>query len=278
MYMTLSWFGHARIFPRSYASRADIEGAGDAVTLRAFIAASSQNMLRTRVVLLATLAAGWTDALCYLSLGRVFASFMTGNLLFVGLSLVQGNAALFVRAALAVLISLAGVTLGSLYLTRLPVRQPAWSWRRTLVRYLLVEGIVLFAFALLWQLAGPLPQQPATQVVLLGIAAFGMGLQGALFGAFNILNVNTIALTGTELLLGIRLAQAIGRQASDQPGGTSALFLFALMLSYTLAALVVALAAASMGVASMGTPFVPFLLVMIAVLMALMPAKRGSQA
>jgi hypothetical protein len=43
------------------------------------------------------------------------------------------------------------------------------------------------------------------------------------------------------------------------------------MLAYTLAALVVALATPRIS-----TQFVPFLLVMIAVLVALVPAKRGS--
>ena len=49
-------------------------------------------------------------------------------------------------------------------------------------------------------------------------------------------------------------------------------FLAASLLSYTLAALVVALATPWIS-----TQFVPFLLVMIAALLALMPAKRGSQ-
>ncbi len=270
--MTLSRFGQARIFPRSHASRADSEGAGDAVTLRAFVAAAAQGTLCTRVVLLLTLAAGWTDALCYLDLGRVFASFMTGNLLFVGLSLAQGNTALLVRAALAVLIFLASVTLGSLYLQALPARQPAESWRSTLARYLLVEGLILLAFALVWALVGNPAQQPVVQIVLLGVAAFGVGLQGALFGALSTLDVNTVALTGTELLLGMRLAQRIGRRSVERPAGPSAPFLVALLLSYTLAALVVALA-----LPWTGTAFAPCLFVAAAIVAVLMTAKRGSQ-
>src|SRR5258708_4909494 len=136
MYMTLSRFGQARIFPRSHASRADSERAGDAVTLRALVAAAAQGTLCTRVVLLLTLAAGWTDALCYLDLGRVFASFMTGNLLFVGLSLAQGNTALLMRAALAVLIFLASVTLGTLDVQARPDRQPPQIRSTTLSPYL----------------------------------------------------------------------------------------------------------------------------------------------
>jgi uncharacterized membrane protein YoaK (UPF0700 family) len=245
----------------------DGERNEDAVTLQAFVAALHQGALRTRVLLplllTLTVAAGWMNALSYLAVGRVFASFMTGNILFVGLSIAQGNAALLLRASVALLFFFASITLGSRYLEALPARQPAGSWRRAFARYLLVEGLILLAFALLWSLAGNFAQHPAVQVILLSFAAFGMGLQGALLGIFNILDVNPIALTGTELLLGMRLAQQIGRRSADQPVGTSTPILLALMLSYTLAALVVALA-----VSWSGTAFIPCLLVMAGALVA----------
>jgi uncharacterized membrane protein YoaK (UPF0700 family) len=235
--------GESPDFLQDSARRADAdsEGREGAVTLTTFIGAPSQRALRTCLLVLLTLAAGWTDALCCLAVGRVFASFMTGNILFVGLSIAQGNTALLVRACAAILLFLVSITLGSLYLQTLPARQPVGSWRSTLAQYLLGEWLILLAFALVWSLTGNLAQHPAVQVVLLGIAAFGMGLRGALFGAFNILDVNTVAMTGTELLLGVRLAQRIGKQSVDRPAGTSAPFLVVLMLSYTLAALVLAL-------------------------------------
>jgi uncharacterized membrane protein YoaK (UPF0700 family) len=249
---------------------ADTEPREGALTLATFVAAPSQRALRTPMLLLLTLAAGWMDALCYLDLGRVFASFMTGNILFVGLSIAQGNTALLMRAGAAILLFLVSITLGSLYLQALPARQPVGNWRRTLARYLLVEGLILLAFALLWSLAGDPARHPAMHVVLLGIAAFGMGLQGALVGAFNIPDVVSVALTGTELLLGMRLAQRIGRQSTDRLRGTSVLFLLTLMLSYTLAALVVALATPWIS-----APFIPCLLVAGAVVVVLVTPKGG---
>jgi uncharacterized membrane protein YoaK (UPF0700 family) len=247
------------------------EGHEHEVTLRAFVAASPQRALRTRLLLLVTLAAGWTDALSFLDLDKVFASFMTGNILFVGLSLAQGNTALLVRAALAVLIFLAGVTLGFLYLDRVPDRQTPRGCRRTLARYLLIEGLVLLAFAILWLLTGVPANHPVMQVALLCIAAFGMGLQGALIATFNLPNVVSVALTGTELLLGGWLARSIDRQAAGQQSETSAPFLLALMFAYTLAAFVVALASPRIG-----TPFIPFLLVTGAVSVVLLtPAQEA---
>jgi uncharacterized membrane protein YoaK (UPF0700 family) len=247
----------------------EVEGA---VTITTFIEAPPQRTLRIGLLPLLMLAAGWTDALCYLGVGRVFASFMTGNILFVGLSIAQGNTALLVRAGVAVVFFLVSVTLGALYLQRLPGRQSVSGWCSTLTRYLLAEVLVLFAFGLLWLLVGNPTQRPAVQVVLLSIAALGMGLQGALLGAFNILDVNTIALTGTELLLGIRLAQRIGGQSVDQPAGTRVPFLVVLLLSYALAALVVALAMPWLGIA-----FIPCLLVAGAVVAILVTSAGKRQ-
>jgi uncharacterized membrane protein YoaK (UPF0700 family) len=272
--MTASTSGESSDFPQDHTRHSDMnaEQREGAVTIMAFIEAPSRRAVRAGVLLTLTLAAGWTDALCYLALGRAWASFMTGNILFIGISIAQGNTALLLRDVVAVVVFLASLTLSAIYLQTRPTQQAVRGWRSTLARYLLVEGLILLAFALLWQLTGNPAQHPATQVVLLGVAALGMGLQGALFGAINILDVNTVALTGTELLLGMRLAQRIGRQSVDQPGGTSAPFLVVLMLSYALAALVVALA-----LPRTGTAFIPCLLVAAAVVVVLVTSRgRGS--
>jgi uncharacterized membrane protein YoaK (UPF0700 family) len=223
------------------------------------------------LLLLLTLAAGWINALCYLAVGRVFASFMTGNILFIGLSIGQGNTALLARASAAVLLYLMSITLGSLYLQSLPAQMPPESWRGTLARYLLIEGLILLVFALVWALGGTPAQNTTQQVVLLGIAAVGMGVQGALVAKFAILDVASVALTGTELLLGMRLAQLIGRQSANRQAATSVPFLVALMLLYVLAALIVALT-----VSWIGTVFIPCALVAVAV--ADLAAPRRNRA
>jgi uncharacterized membrane protein YoaK (UPF0700 family) len=225
-------------------------------------------MIRTRLVLLLTLAAGWTDALSYLYLDKVFSSFMSGNILFIGLALAQGNGALLVRAILAVLVFFCGITLGSLYLGRGSQVEPREGSRTTIARYLLVEVLVLLAFAILWQLTGTPANQSVTQVVLLGMAAFAMGLQGALIATFNLPDILSVALTAVVVLLGMRIAHGIGRQTTDQPGRTSSSFLVVLLLSYTLAALVAALL--------ISTPFIPCIIVAAAILAVLVtPAWEG---
>jgi uncharacterized membrane protein YoaK (UPF0700 family) len=246
--------------------RVDDERHEDEVTLRAFVAASSQRMLHTRLVLLLTLAAGWTDALSYLYLDKVFSSFMSGNILFVGLALAQGNGAVLVRAILAVLIFFCGITLGSLYLGRGSQAEPGEGSRKAITGYLLIEVLVLLAFAILWQLTGTPANHPVTQVALLGMAAFAMGLQGALIATFNLPDILSVALTAVVVLLGMRIAHGIGRQTTDQPGRTSSPFLVVLLISYTLAALVAALLISS--------PFIPCIIVTAAVLTVLVAPER----
>jgi uncharacterized membrane protein YoaK (UPF0700 family) len=157
---------------------------------------------------------------------------------------------------LAIVIFLAGVTLGSLYLGRVPYLQRRLGGRGELARFLLIEGLFLLGFAILWQVTGDPANHPLAQLGLLGMAAFAMGLQGALVAEFNLPNVVSIALTGTELLLGIRIAQRFGKQKTGPRGGPSVALLITLMLSYTLAAIVVGLARPWIG-----RPFIPFLLV-----------------
>lgn len=106
---------------------------------------------------------------------------------------------------------------------------------------------------------------------MLGIATFGAGLRGALISAFNLPSVVSVALIGAELLLGMRLAQRVDRHAADQQSGASVPFLIALMLSYTLAALLVVLATPWIS-----TPFILFLLVMGGILVVLMTPEQGS--
>src|SRR5947209_17510915 len=106
--------------------------AGNGSTLPDLLTKPHERGRIALLILLLTLTAAWIDMLSYLSLGRVFASFMTGNLLFIGLGVVQGNSGLLIRALVAVLAFLVGVTLGSFYLGRAPrseERRVGKEWR-----------------------------------------------------------------------------------------------------------------------------------------------------
>jgi uncharacterized membrane protein YoaK (UPF0700 family) len=175
-------------------------------------------MLCAVLLLLLTCTAGWIDILSYLGLGHVFSSFMTGNFIFVGMSLAQGNSELPIRAIVALLVFLAGGALGAFFLERLPQQQTRRTWLDTLIRYLLPEWLLL-GFAIGWQFTGDLGCNNGVQITLLGIAAFAMGIQGALVLALNIPGVVADALTGTVLQLGKRFAGPSKRRGIKSPQG-----------------------------------------------------------
>jgi hypothetical protein len=72
--------------------------------------------------------------------------------------------------------------------------------------------------------------------------------------------------------MGIRLAQRIGRHSVDQSAGTSVPFLITLLLAYTLAAFVGALA-----VPWIGAVFIPCLLVAGVVVVLVASRGRGGR-
>lgn len=223
------------------------------------------------LVLLLTLNAGWVDALAYLLLGHVFASFLSGNFIFIGTSLVQGKSELLIRAVLAVLGSFVGSTLGSLWLQRAQGGRTEPTWRNTHVPLLLMEAVVLLAFAVVWGVSGDVTEHGATEVVLLVLAALAMGIQGALVAAFDLPGVVANALTGTVLTLGRRLARRVEhREVASPEGKWWSLFLAVLPLLYTASAITVALTAAS-GL----PPVVPVLLLTVAIVSLHVPLHEA---
>jgi uncharacterized membrane protein YoaK (UPF0700 family) len=247
------------------------ESEGTGITLPELARAPDESQRIALFILLVTLNAGWTDMLAYFYLGNVFASFLTGNFLFIGLGLASGNSGLLIRALAAVLVSFVGVTLGSFWLQRAPPRRTEQTWRTTLVRTLLIEWLVFLAFAVLWRVTSDLSQQGGVQILLLCLAALGMGIQGAIVEAFNLSGVVANALTGTVLALGQRLAQALGHPGPEsQEWRWGTLFRVILCLVYVGSALVVALT-----LASMLTPVVPMIIVTIAIFALFFPSRRA---
>ena len=75
------------------------------LTLQELARTPSESAHISVLILLLTLNAGWTDLVAYLFLGKTFASFMTGNILFVGLALAQANTELLTHDVVALLIN-----------------------------------------------------------------------------------------------------------------------------------------------------------------------------
>src|SRR2546429_3765374 len=245
--------------------------AGNGSTLPDLLRVPHERGRIALLLLLLTLTAAWIDMLSYLSLGRVFASFMTGTLLFIVLGVAQGNSGLLIRALVAVLVFLVGVTFGSFCLARAPQQQTGPAWHQTFARYLLLEWLLLLVYAIIWRVTSNLSQQAGVQLLLLCVAALGMGIQGALVMAFKIPGVVADALTARLITLGQRLAQGL-----DHPGPESKVWrwrnmlMVLLCLIYVASALVVAFTSAFLL-----TPVVPVIIVTIAICALLVPARQA---
>jgi uncharacterized membrane protein YoaK (UPF0700 family) len=260
-----------KLFTLPHTEAMQTATAGNGISLQDLLCAPHERRRIGLLLLLLTLTAAWIDMLAYLSLGRVFASFMTGNILFIGVGVAQGNSGLLIRALVAVLVFLVGVAFGSFCLGRAPQQQTGTAWHNTFARYLLLEWFLLLVYAIIWRVTSNLSQQAGVQILLLCVAALGMGIQGALVLAFNIPGVVADALTGTLITLGQRLAQGLGHPGPEsQEWRWSSIFLVLLCLIYVVSAIVVALTSAFIL-----TPVVPVIVVTIAIFALLFPSRQA---
>jgi uncharacterized membrane protein YoaK (UPF0700 family) len=179
-----------------------------------------------------TATAGTLDALAFLYLGKVFNSFQSGNVLFLGLGAGGGDGGLAARAAAVLAAFVIGAAAGArLVGTRL---RPGAG--RAGVEVLTLEAVLLALFAALWLTLGSPANHPVVRGILLAIGAGAMGIQAALSLALKIPNVMTVALTATLAFVGQRLGDR-KLEASDMPSMT---LLVGVCLSYAVCAFAVA--------------------------------------
>jgi uncharacterized membrane protein YoaK (UPF0700 family) len=109
---------------------------------------------KTRNTLIAflTLAAGSIDALSFLTLGGVFASFMSGNTLILGLRIGLGDFALALHSVTAVLGYMTGVALAANIGNQSLLSQEIWPLATT--KIMAVEFLLLVVFMIVGFIAG----------------------------------------------------------------------------------------------------------------------------
>jgi uncharacterized membrane protein YoaK (UPF0700 family) len=182
-----------------------------------------------------TAAAGALDALSFLHLGKVFSSFQSGNVLFLGLGAGAGNGGLVLRAAAGLIAFVAGAAAAARFVgSRLSPAAPP----RVELRILGVEAALLGAFGVFWLVLGTPDDHAGGRVVLLVLGAGAMGIQAAFALALKIPNVLTVALTATLAFLGVR---AGGSGELRDPSLPSSRLLLGLCATYTVCAAVIAL-------------------------------------
>jgi uncharacterized membrane protein YoaK (UPF0700 family) len=184
-----------------------------------------------------TAAAGWLDALAFLYLGKVFLSFMSGNLLFVGIAAGTGDGGLLARGGAALAAFLLGAAAGGRMTGSLVA---PGQGRSPMTRTLGIEAVLLALFAVLWLVNGPPAENSALSLVLIVIGAAAMGLQASVALAFHLPNVATVAMTATLAQL-VALAGWRRREGDDVVARTpGAPLMLALCLAYLVAAVLVA--------------------------------------
>jgi uncharacterized membrane protein YoaK (UPF0700 family) len=183
-----------------------------------------------------TAAAGWLDALAFLYLGKVFISFMSGNLLFVGIGAGNGDGGLVLRAGAVLAAFLVGTAIGA----RITGSQLVPGAQSPLGRTLLIEASLLAAFGVLWLATGDPADHATMTLALLVVGAAAMGLQAAIALAFHLPNVATVAMTATLAQLGALLGwrEREGRSIVAKTPAVS--LMIPLCLAYLISALVVA--------------------------------------
>ena len=143
------------------------------------------------VVLILTGTAGCTDAISYLRLGHVLTANMTGNTVFFGLALGQGQGFAALRALIAVLGFVAGVAIG----TRV-VQHRERSASDAFRLAILLEGALLAIFPVAWNWRMFESGQAIVQA-LIAISAMAMGVQSAAVRNLGIPGIATTYITGT---------------------------------------------------------------------------------
>lgn len=158
-------------------------------------------------------ASGSLDVIAFLTLGRVFASAMTGNTALLGISISEGDWGSAAQPALALVGFVVGATTASIA-TGADVRterKPA-----TLRGLVLFEASCLIVFATVWQLNGGVTPCTAHYLLIL-LSSFSMGTQGIAAKLVSAPGVNTIVFTSTVVEIVSSVTNILtGRQDGPQ--------------------------------------------------------------
>jgi uncharacterized membrane protein YoaK (UPF0700 family) len=157
----------------------------------------SATALRDILLVVLTFGSGALDAISFLGLGKVFAAFQTGNLVFLGIGAAHAGGPDIVRVVCALAGFGAGVLAATLIADPL-ARASLWSRRATLI---LCAGLAVQAgFLVLWASISGHPG-PGSGDTLMALGGIAMGLQSGAVLALAVPGVFTTAATATVILL-----------------------------------------------------------------------------
>ena len=153
---------------------------------------SRHGAVRDGLLVLLTLTTGAVDASCFLHLGDVFSSVITGNLVLLGVAAATQSSSLAIHSGTALAGYSVGVLIGAPIATRRASSGETWPLSVTVT--LVAELGVLAAFSAGWELTGGRPGGTA-QLLLIAALAVAMGIQSAAVRQLG--GMSTTYLTGT---------------------------------------------------------------------------------
>lgn len=153
---------------------------------------------RDLLLIVIGIATGATDATAFERLGHVFASVITGNLILLGVSAVQGDG----RSVLFAACALGGYALG-VVLAAPRGEQPQRLWPAGATVAFAFELVLLSAFTVAWELTGD-HRGRGVQLLLLVLAAASMGVQSTAVRRLGQMSTTYLTSTFTGLLEALR--------------------------------------------------------------------------
>jgi uncharacterized membrane protein YoaK (UPF0700 family) len=172
------------------------------------MAVSSRGTVRDGLLVLLTLTTGAVDASCFLHLGHVFSSVITGNLVLLAIAAGTQDPSLAVHSGVA----LAGYSAGVLIAAPIGARRAdeEGTWPPSVTVTLVAELCVLAVFCAGWEVTGGRPAGSA-QVLLIAALAVAMGMQSTA--------VRKLGGMSTTYLTGTLTSVIVGLVTGDRPAG-----------------------------------------------------------
>lgn len=168
---------------------------------------------RDLLVVLLTATSGAVDAACFLHLGHVFATVVTGTMVLLGVAAGTHDPSLAIHCGVSLGSYICGVAAGAQIAVGFGGRRSAGTagtratWPPAVTVALAAEFCVLAAFCVAWELQSGRPHA-AGQLVLLTLVAAAMGMQSAAVRQLG--DMSTTYLTGT--LTGVVEGLTTGRK------------------------------------------------------------------
>ncbi|MFD6306962.1 YoaK family protein, partial [Streptomyces sp. NPDC060223] len=173
------------------------------VDLAAAHAAPELLAIRDRLLVALAFSSGVFEAICFLSFGKVFTAFQTGNLVFLGLG-VAGTRPPAGPDPVRVVISLAAFAVGAALATRILTAfngdeekedsEIFEAWPRRVSIALCVATVAQVGFLIVWMATSP---SSLVSNILVALNAFAMGLQMNAVRSLHVPGISTTAATAT---------------------------------------------------------------------------------